>query len=249
MFPTFTTFAALLALSASVQGLTITSPSSGAALDPSQPITVTWTSTSSDPPVFNLVLDNTNSGSLTPHNTVLSSGISTSTGTYTIPAYALLTYGSDFVFKATDSSGSNLATSPSFTLALGSNQVSTLSGGGQVLISTSTGAPAGTGLSSGTGAITATVTSATGATASGTASASTVGNGNSTISTTSHSSSSSSFRTSTTSSTSSRSGSASSTSSSATASSSANAQPRLSGNTEIVLSAAGVMAGIVALLA
>lgn len=206
-----------------VEAFTITSPTDGEVLDPTQPITFSWTSDSSDPTTFNIVLDNSASGGLT-NNVVVATDVSTSAGSYTISTNAARTYGEGFTLMAESAAGNILATSPSFSLAMEAGSSSTYTGS----IATTNGvAPAAS-----TGAQ-PTVVGASGSSTAGSTSSMTGSN---------------SFTTSTVS----RSGSGtvtSSSSSSPTATTSQNAQPKLGSRTQYAFTAAGLIAGFAALLA
>lgn len=229
-----------------INALTITSPTAGQNLNLLEPITVSWTSTSSDPATFDLVLDNSASGGVV-SDFVVATGISTSSGTYILPAGASFTYGDGFVLKAESSDGDVLATSGSFFLGTGS---ATTVDGQPTFVPTFTGSVSvGPASATETGPVAATTTDGKTATETDSAQA-TLGDSTShasTIGTTSSTTGTSKFTTSTVS----RSGSITSTtsSSSPSATSSQNAQPRLNSNSQIAFTAAGLIAGLAALLA
>lgn len=131
-----TTFLTLVleALISASNALTFTSPLAGASIDPSQPITVSWVSSANDPPVFDLVLDQSGALSLT-RDVAIASSISTSRGSYSIPAHSAMTYGSGFVFKA-QSGDADIATSRPFDLSINLAQVT--SGGSTQIVQVTT---------------------------------------------------------------------------------------------------------------
>ena len=225
-------FVAIATLIASINALTITSPSQNQVVDPTSDITVTWSSDSSDPATINLLA----SGSLLANKQV-GSDVSTASGSFVIPGNTLQSYGIGFVIKAESSDGSVLATSSSFTLSV-SAPSSIGAQSGVVQASTVTTGAANTDSSA--TADSASQTISTAATSStGMSSEETMVSGTRT-----------GFSTSTMSGTSrSTTRSASSTSASSAATTSANAQPRLASGSQIVLSGAGLLAGLAALLA
>ena len=229
----------IVVFTTAVSALTITSPSAGQTLDPTQPITVSWTSEASDPSDFDLVVDG-NGGLFS--NTKVATGITTSSGTYYLPANAIITYGSGFVLKAQTPDGDDLAFSGSFDLSLGS---ATTTNGQVSFISTNTFTgtiTSGIASAAQTAMVASTTSSDTVSSISSDSSASSANTGPGTTS----SDTRSGFSTSTISRSSTTSASATS---SASVTTSANAQPRLVSNSQIVLSAAGVLAGLAALLA
>ncbi|KAJ9660101.1 hypothetical protein H2198_002798 [Neophaeococcomyces mojaviensis] len=254
------TFGVLLA---TADALTFTSPAAGDSLDPTQPITVEWTSDSSDPSTFDLILDNSNKNSLV-KNKKIATSISTSSGSYILSTAAIMTYGDGFIFKAQSASGNTLSTSGAFTLAVDTSAVVTSNGRvsyqstytatvppsstaqGALAVSSSAQTTSNSAIT--TDSLVA-QTTATATTTEATESATSTPEA-----TTTSESSRSSFMTSTTARSSSSSGSSSSStrsasSSAASATTSVNAQPRVGSSGRIVFSAAGVIAGIVALLA
>lgn len=262
MRTTFLIFS-LAALLPVFNALTITSPSAGASIDPGQPITVTWSSSANDPPVFDLILDQGGSLSLT-HNIVVASGISTSSGSYHIPANSAMTYGSGFVFKA-QSGGVDLATSPPFDFSISLTQVT--SGGVTQIVQATTfvntavinATPAAQNSSpaieqtvtSSPARVSTSISSSPGSANSpyNTASTSTIRSSSDGSSVVGGMSSSSRFTTSATSTSRSTSSSASNTAASSTpVVTSANGQPRGISNARTVVNAAGVLCGIVMLV-
>lgn len=75
-------FATLLA---TTNALAFTSPTGSQTLDPTQPITVQWTSDSSDPTTFDLIIDKP--GGVV-YNKKITTGLSTSSGSYIVAANA-----------------------------------------------------------------------------------------------------------------------------------------------------------------
>lgn len=225
-------FIAVATLIASIKALTITSPSQDQILDPTSDITVTWSSDSSDPTAINLLA----SGSLLTNKQV-GSGVSTASGSFIIPANSIQSYGIGFVIKVESTDGSVLATSSTFTLSL-SAPSSVGAQSGIVQASTATTGAVNTDSSATADSVSQTI-SAAATSSTATSSEETTLSGTRT-----------GFSTSTMSGTSrSTTRSASSTSASSAATTSANAQPRLASGSQIVLSGAGLLAGLAALLA
>lgn len=224
-----------------IQALTITSPSGS--IDPTQPITVVWTSSPSDPSTFDLVLDQPDGGLTS--NKVIATGVSTSAGSYIVSANAVMSYGSSFVIKARSPSGDTLATSPSFDLSIGS--ATTVDGQLSAVSTYTFTGPTNTN-DAGTAQNTLTASSAQGPAASSTGAAQSQNSTGDSSSTTDATNTSTGFSTSTTSRANSSS-TRSSSSTSASATTSQNAQPRLGSSSQIAFSAAGILAGLAALLA
>lgn len=235
----------LASLLATIDALTITSPSDGQTLDPTEPITFSWTSDSSDPDTFDILLDDSAVGGLV-SNLKVASGVSTSAGSYILPTGATKTYGDGFVLKAQSSSGDILATSPQFTLSMGDGSSPTYTGTVSEGPASTTDAAAASSTATGDDA----ATSDNGSTTTGTSDAQATLGGNSNsaaASGTAASTGSNSFTTSTVSRSGSSTGTSSSSSPSATISQ--NAQPKLGSSSQIAFTAAGLIAGLAALLA
>ena len=234
-------------LVATINAFAFTSPTSGQSLDPTQPITVQWTATSDDPATFDLVIDKP--GGLV-NNQKIATSISTSSGLYIVAANAAaMTYGDGFVLKAQSATGDILATSPSFALSVGS--ATTIDGQiSYISTHTFTGTPEPTATAQNPLGIT-TTTDASTASSDGMPSSSSAGSdltSSASETATATGTMTSGFSTSTFSRTSGSSIQASSTSS-ASAATSQNAQPRLGSSSQIAFSAAGILAGLAALLA
>jgi len=240
-------------LLATVNALTITSPASGDSLDPTQPITIRWTSNSSDPSSFDLILDNSNQNSLV-KNKKIATSISTSSGSYILSTATITTYGSGFMFKAQTTSGNTLSTSGSFTLAVDTSAVVTSNGAVSFQSTYTATVLASSSFSSALAAETSTQTTSNSATKAESLVAQTTGTErtNSASFTSNTTPSSGSLNTGFMTSTVSRSSSGSTrsvSSSAASATTSANAQPRVGSGGQIAFTAAGLIAGLVALLA
>ena len=235
----------IAALITSIQALTITSPSQGQILDPTQPITVTWTTSSGDPSTFDLL---TSDGSFI-SDTRVARSVSASAGSYIIPANSVQSYGTQFSVRADGPDGNHLATSGTFTLSVGSGYVVN---GQTTLVTaqtfTGTPAPSQAASASQTGNASGTDSNNASATATGSPDTATA-SGSATESSTVLSGSRTGFSTSTTSGVSRTSSAGASSTSASSATTSANAQPRLASGSQIVLSGAGLIAGLAALLA
>ncbi|OCT53293.1 hypothetical protein CLCR_10780 [Cladophialophora carrionii] len=213
--------------------LKFSSPTSGSEIDPTQPFTILWSVSYSDPSVIDFKLSNSDSDT----DLTLAVGVVSYTGTYTLPGGTIRASGSGFTLVAVGN-GDTLAQVAG--LSLGGAKGQTSAGAEVTLISTQTVvptpvAPTSTGAIDATGSPvpTASIDSVGVTTLSGTAS------GSQNVVPFVHTSSS--FVTSTT-----------TTSSSvdtvtAGSTNTASGQRRLPD--EFVLGAAGVLAGIVALLA
>jgi hypothetical protein len=118
----------LLAFATTSFALTFTAPFSGTTVDLSSPFHVTWVPGPSDPSTFTLSIVSTISGSSDQPQT-LATDIRTSSGSYTVPANTIISFGDDFELVAADSSGNSLATSPEFGLADGVYSLQTASDG------------------------------------------------------------------------------------------------------------------------
>ena len=89
-----TFFAASLAL-------TLTSPSSGSKIDPTQPLTISWSVNYTDPSVIDLKLSNPDSSK----DVTIATGVVSYTGTYTVPGGTLRGSGSGYTIVAVGNSG------------------------------------------------------------------------------------------------------------------------------------------------
>ena len=216
---------ALFALSSA---LDFTSPTPSTSIDPSKPLVISWSIGYTDPSVIDFKLSNSKSNS----DVVLATGVTTYTGTYTVPPGTFDGSGSGFTLVAVGN-GAVLDQVTGLSLGGASGQTSTVTEA--TVVSTQTVVPVPSG-NSGSTVPTAFIDSVGVTTLPGTVS------GSQTPASIAHTGSS--FVTSTTSR-----GSISSSAATATAgsTSTASGQRRLAG--ELVLGAAGVLAGIVALLA
>lgn len=228
--------ACLTAFFVTSSALKFSSPSSGSALDPTKPITISWSVSYTDPSVFDLKLSNSDSES----DVTLATGVTTYGGTYTVPAGTMHGSGSGYTLEAV---GNGITLGQVTGLSLGDSNDQTSTGTEVTLASTQTVVPTpatstDASATDATGNIvpTASIDSVGVTTLSGTASGSEIP--------ASSTQTGSSFVTSTTSRASSSSSSATAT---AGSTNTASGQRRLCG--ELMLGAAGVLAGIVALLA
>jgi Ser-Thr-rich glycosyl-phosphatidyl-inositol-anchored membrane family len=126
----------ILCILPSIIALTITSPTPGSTIDPSQAFVITWTSTSSDPSTIEFNIHETNPAVLATDQ-VLANGVATSAHSFIVPANTVQQFGTGFVIQAL-SGGSVIATSGAFALAAGNNAVSTLSNGQETFVSITT---------------------------------------------------------------------------------------------------------------
>jgi len=226
--------ACLTAFLAVTSALKFSSPASGSAIDPTQPIIISWSVSYTDPSVFDLKLSKSGT------DITLGTGIVTYSGTYTVPAGTIQKSDSGYTLAAF---GNGITLGQVTGLSLGGESGQTSTGAEETLISTQTvvPTPAASGTSGATdttdsGVLTASIDSVGATTLTGTATGSQV--------LASIAQTGTSFVTSTTS----RAGSSSSAASpTAGSTNTASGQRRLAG--ELVLGAAGVLAGVVAILA
>ena len=244
--------ACLAAFLSTGSALEITHPTSGSGIDPTRDLVITWSANVTDPSIIDLKITNSDPNALTTDMT-LATGAVTYAGSYTVPANTIQNFGTGYQILAIVD-GKTLAQVTGLVLGASSDQVSTETNGQLTFITTATntaapsaavtttsdGQEGSDGVS--TSVHTATIESVgiTTLTGTGTGSEAT----GSTMGTTT-SRTTSNFVTSTASRSSSKSSAAAATSAQST--NTANGQKRLGG--ELVLSAAGVLAGVVALLA
>jgi len=230
----------VLALLSTVSSLEILSPTPGSGIDPTKPLSILWTVDYNDPALIDIKFTNANPNGVTTDLT-LATGVASYTGGYTVPENTIQNFGTGYQILII-SGGNTIASSTGLVLGQSSNEVTTDANGQATLVSTASGVRQDSATLT-SSVPTASVDSVGVTTISGTATATDEEAASSTAT-----SRVSSFVTST----SSRSGSGSGASSSASATSAqstntANGQRRLGG--ELVLGAAGVLAGLVALLA
>ena len=215
--------ACLTTFLAVASALKFSSPSSGSAIDPTKPLVISWSVSYTDPSVFDLKLSKSGS------DIALVTGIVAYAGTYTVPGGTIQSLDSGYTLVAS-ANGATLGQVTGLSLGSQGDQTSTVAEvtltSTQMVIPT----PAASASSK--------ATDATGSTVS-TASIDSVG-----VTTMTGTLTGSSFVTSTTSRASSSSNAATAT---AGSTNTASGQRRLAG--ELVLGAAGVLAGVVALLA
>jgi len=235
MRPLLRVAVSLTAFFAAASAFTFSSPTSGSSIDPTKPLGISWSVSYTDPSTIDLKLTNSDSGA----EIVLASGVVSYTGQYTVSAGTIKGSGSGYTLVAIGN-GNTLAQLTGLSLGTG-DQTSTGAEATQVSTQTVVPMPAAStgtevvGATSGT-IPTASIDSVGATTLPGTVSGSQV--------LASIAQTGSSFVTSTTSR-----GSTSSSAATPTAGSTntASGQKRLAG--ELVLGAAGVLAGVVALLA
>ncbi|KAF2669989.1 hypothetical protein BT63DRAFT_227387 [Microthyrium microscopicum] len=158
-----------LALAASVTAIMITSPASGTdttqtiSLDLSTSQDITWTSVSTDPTSFELLLVSVNAYPVT--STVIATSVSTSDGKYSLKPQTDVTVGGMYRINFVNAtSGAIMAQSGQFTVSKKAGSSSS-SASSSATSSTSSGSSKATGASS-------TMSTATGSSASASASAS-----------------------------------------------------------------------------
>ncbi|KAJ9608167.1 hypothetical protein H2200_007155 [Cladophialophora chaetospira] len=214
---------------AAVSALKFNSPTSGSTIDRTQPIVISWSVTITDPAIFDLKLSNSES------DITFATGVVSYTGTYTVPANTIRGSGSDYKFIA---SGNGITLGQITGLYLGSDNDPSFAAAGVTVVSTRTVIPTAASRSSGYSGNSGSMVLTASIDSVGTTTLSGIGGR---ISTTPPGSS---FITSAASSASSNSSAATTTTGSTNT---ASGQKRRTG--ELVLSAAGVLAGVVALLA
>ncbi|OAG38549.1 hypothetical protein AYO21_07209 [Fonsecaea monophora] len=234
----FQVVACLATLFPSSLGLEFTSPSSDSRIDPSKDVVIWWSLSYTDPSTIDLKLGK--SGSDT--DLTIATGVVSYTGSYTVPAGTIQGSGSGYKILAVGN-GDTLAQITGLTFSSKSDQSSSGDGGQVTLVTTATVVPVASTTSpigGGTDSIvpTATINSVGVVTLSGT------GTGSQVTTSLSNSRTESSFATSTSEASSESNGGVAATTGSTNT---ANGQNRRSG--EFVLSAAGVLAGVIALLA
>jgi len=217
--------------------LEITAPSSGSNIDPTQELVISWSISYSDPSTIDLKLTNSETNT----ETVIAGGVVTYTSSYTVPANTIKGSGSGYAIVAVGI-GKTLGQVNGLSLGSTGGQTSTVAG--VTFTSTQTVVPtaAASSTPADTDAKGSTVPTASIDSVGVTTLPGTVSGSEATSLSVTHSGSS--FVTSTTSRTNSG---LSDATASAGSTSTASGQKRLAG--ELVLGAAGVLAGIVALLA
>lgn len=124
--------ATLLSLLPTALALTITSPAGSQQINPGLPLTITWTSTSSDPNTISLILAHSSD-----NNDVLATNIPTSAGSYTVPAWWVQDYGIGYTLQAQQGSGGNVvAEVGGLSLGGGVGEITTDATGGLSFVST-----------------------------------------------------------------------------------------------------------------
>jgi hypothetical protein len=230
-----------LALLATASALEILSPTPGSGIDPTKPLSILWSVDYNDPALIDIKFTNANPNGVTTDLT-LATGVASYTGAFTVPENTIQNFGTGYQILII-SGGNTIASSTGLVLGQSSNEVTTDANGQATLVSTASITASGQNQDStilttsvptaSVASVGVTTISGTGTDAEATASATTSRVSSFVTSTSSRSSSSSSQS------------SASATSTQST--NTANGQRRLGG--EFVLGAAGVLAGLVALLA
>ncbi|KIY00355.1 uncharacterized protein Z520_04040 [Fonsecaea multimorphosa CBS 102226] len=233
--------ACLATLFSSSHGLEFTSPSSDSQIDPSKSLVISWSLSYTDPSTIDLKLSNSDLGT----DLTIATGVVSYTGSYAVPAGTIQGSGSGYEISAVGN-GNSLAQITGLTFGSKSDQTSSGGNGPVTLITTATviPTPAASTTSGGhdgtdSNVPTATIDSVGVVTLSGTVT------GSKATTSPSNSGAESSFATSTTSRASSESPGAVAPSAGST--NIANGQKRR--GSEVVLGAAGLVAGVVALLA
>lgn len=134
----------LIALAASVAALQVNSPAMGAVLDLSKSNTVTWSTVSTDPSTFNLVLVNNH---VNPSfKLAIASNVKSSSGSYTVSPQSGVSPGDGYQFNLESTDPQNtgiLAQSQQFTVA---SSGSATSGGSASSASSTSSASTASGL-------------------------------------------------------------------------------------------------------
>lgn len=118
---------AIVSLLTQATALTFTSPKTGDNIDSTEPFTITWTTTPSDPSTISLNIAN-NNPSLLSFGGIIATDIETSAGSYTAPRGG--GFGTGYVIQALSGSGGPvIATSGTFTFSGGAAGWSTLANG------------------------------------------------------------------------------------------------------------------------
>ncbi|KIW24913.1 uncharacterized protein PV07_10594 [Cladophialophora immunda] len=231
--------ACLATLLSSSLGLEFTAPSSNSQIDPSKSVVISWSLSYTDPSTIDLKLTSSDSDT----DLTIATGVVSYTGSYTVPAGTIQGSGSGYKILAVGN-GDTLAQITGLTFGTKGGQSSSGDNGPVTMVTTATVVPVASTASAGrdgtdSNVPTATINSVGVVTLPGTVTGS--------IATTSASNSrtGSSFATSTTSQAGSESNGAVAPTTGST--NTANGQRRRSG--ELVLSAAGLLAGVIALLA
>jgi hypothetical protein len=254
-----------------VLALTITSPQPNTNIDPTLPLTITWTSLSTDPSTISLKIDNADPNALSTSQ-ILASGISTSLGKWVVEGNTVQNWGTGYQILALSGNGGDgdqgaLGKVEGLTLGQGGGSGGSVvtAGNGQVsYVSAPATATGGQGAGQGqgettvtqtqqattvlSGTVTATVSTTGAATGTGVVETGSV-SGSGTESTSRGSASASGFVTSSTT----RSGSGTGTAA-ATSAAETNTANRLNGVRlgvgfeGVVMGAAGVVAGLVAMI-
>ncbi|KEF57777.1 uncharacterized protein A1O9_05697 [Exophiala aquamarina CBS 119918] len=229
----------VLAILSTVSSLEILSPTPGSGIDPTKPVSILWSVDYNDPALIDIKFTNANPNGVTTDLT-LATGVASYTGAYTVPENTIQNFGTGYQILII-SGGNTIASSTGLVLGQSSNEVSTDANGQVTLVSTTSGQQQDSATLT-SSVPTASVDSVGVTTISGTRSATDAAATTSRVS---------SFVTSTASRSSSGGGggggSSSPSATSAQSTNTANGQRRLGG--ELVLGAAGALAGLVALFA
>jgi hypothetical protein len=126
------TLLSLATLLPNVLGLTFTSPTAGEQINPGLPLTITWTTSPSDPSTITLLLIHSSSSTST-----LATSISASGGSYTVPAWWVLDWGNGYTLEAQSGGGGAVVGKvEDLSLAGGVGEITTDATGGLSFVST-----------------------------------------------------------------------------------------------------------------
>jgi hypothetical protein len=126
------TLLSLATLLPNVLALTFTSPTAGEQINPGLPLTITWTTSPSDPSTITLLLIHSSSSTST-----LATSISASGGSYTVPAWWVLDWGNGYTLEAQSGGGGAVVGKvEDLSLAGGVGEITTDATGGLSFVST-----------------------------------------------------------------------------------------------------------------
>ncbi|KIV98233.1 hypothetical protein PV10_01901 [Exophiala mesophila] len=125
----------LLFSATTVSALKIISPTSGSSIDPTQPLNIVWSAENFDPALVEIRFSNAEPNAVT-SNLTLATGVSTFSGSYTVPENTIQNFGTGYQLLFIGN-GVTIASSTDLTLGASSNQVST-DANGQLTLLTST---------------------------------------------------------------------------------------------------------------
>lgn len=124
----------LLVLNATaVSALKILSPTPGSSIDPTQPLSIVWSVDIYDPALVEIRFTNAEPNAVTSDLT-LATGVASYTGSYTVPENTIQNFGTGYQLLFIGNGGATIASSTDLTLGASSNQVSTDANGQLTLI-------------------------------------------------------------------------------------------------------------------